>query len=175
MSSKAVFLDRDGTLMQEVHYCSDPARVRIFTGAGDALMRLSAAGFLCILITNQSGIGRGIISLEQYRAVHAELLRQLSPARLADSFYCAATPDMDDPRRKPSPGMVLEAAAKHRIDLSQSWFVGDKDIDVKCGRTAGTRTILVRTGYGKEALCATPDFHAKDIVEAAEIILTHPA
>lgn len=172
----AVFLDRDGTLMEEVHYCADPALVRLFPGTVDALRELRKAGFLLVIITNQSGIGRGLITVEQYEAVHAELLRQLGhpQAPLIDgTWHCPDAPPTPSPRRKPGPGMVLEAAEALGIDLSASWFIGDKAADVECGRRAGTRTVLVETGYGKSENAAKPDFLTKDIVGATRIILEH--
>lgn len=170
----AVFLDRDGTLMEEVHYCNDPARVRVFPGAGEALARLRLAGFRNVVITNQSGIGRGIITPGQYAAVHDELLRQLGAENVYATYFCPDLPGGDSPRRKPRPGMVLEAAAEHGLDLARSWFVGDKPADIQCGRNAGTRTILVRTGYGRESSGLSPDHTAEDVVEAAALILSTP-
>lgn len=181
----AVFLDRDGTLMEEVHYCADPALVRLFPGTANALRELNRAGFLCIVITNQSGIGRGRFTEAEYHAVEAEVVAQLErqedgrPADasplLAASYFCPDAPGTPSTRRKPEPGMVLEAACDLQIDLSRSWFVGDKAADIECGARAGTRTILVQTGYGAKEPGATagvsPNFIAKDIVAAAALIL----
>ena len=181
MSRPAVFLDRDGTLMEEVHYCADPALVRLFPGTAAALRQLVEHGFLCVIVTNQSGIGRGLLTEVQYHAVQAELLRQLEgegmePIKLvAASYFCPDAPPTPSLRRKPEPGMVLEAARDLEIDLARSWFVGDKAADIACGARAGTRTILVQTGYGaKESGAATgisPNFVAKDIVAAVEVVL----
>ena len=172
MSRPAVFFDRDGTLIEEVHYCSDPSRVRLYPGVPEALAKLKSAGFLNIIITNQSGIGRGIITLGQYEAVHAELLRQIgNPSLITATYYCPDHPNVPSTRRKPAPGMVLEAAQDHGIDLSRSWFIGDKAADISCGKAAGTRTILVQTGYGQQETASAPDFLAKDVVAAVEIIL----
>jgi len=175
----AVFLDRDGTLMEEVHYCADPAHVRLFPGTVAALRRLVERGFLCVIITNQSGIGRGLLTEEQYQAVQCELLRQLAQEGaaplIAASYFCPDAPPTPSPRRKPQPGMVLEAACELGIDLAQSWFVGDKAADIQCGESAGTRTVLVQTGYGAQTASApghpAPHFITKDIVAAVEIIL----
>jgi D-glycero-D-manno-heptose 1,7-bisphosphate phosphatase len=122
-----------------------------------------------IIITNQAGIGRGIISDEQYQAVQHEFLRQLGDGLIDASYYCPDHPKSPSPRRKPEPGMVLEAAADYGIDLARSWFVGDKSLDVECGRRAGTRTVQVMTGYGAEQKC-TADYTAVDAVEASAII-----
>ena len=167
--NRAVFLDRDGTLMEEVHYCADPGLVKLFPGVPAALQRLKNAGFFNIIITNQSGIGRRLFTEAQYHSVHAELLRQMGPNLIDATYYCA---DMPGPsfRRKPNPGMVLEAAAEYDIDLAESYFIGDKIADIQCGQRAGTRTILVSTGYGKDQVCE-PDFRAHDLTEAVRFVL----
>jgi D-glycero-D-manno-heptose 1,7-bisphosphate phosphatase len=167
---RAVFLDRDGTLMEEVNYCNDPKRVRVFPGTVGALQRLRHAGWLTVVVTNQSGLARGKISPEQYAAVNAEFLRQL-PGGIDAVYFCADHPDSPTPRRKPGSGMLEEAARNHGIDLSLSWMIGDKEIDVECGRRAGCRTILVRTGYGAELEKTGADFVHEDIVSASNMIL----
>ena len=166
----AVFFDRDGTLMEEVCYCSDPGRVRVFPGVPEALERLRTAGLPAIIITNQSGIGRGYFTEAQYRAVEAEFLRQAGPESIRATYMCPDVPGMPSTRRKPEPGMVLEAAADFGIDLARSFFIGDKTADIECGRRAGTRTILVLTGYGAGEKCQA-DFTARDAVEAIDIVL----
>ena len=168
--AKAVFFDRDGTLMEEAYYCGDPARVRVFPGVPEALRKLKEAGFRTFVITNQSGIGRGLITEAQYRAVQEELLRQLGAGLIDATYFCADPPDVPSTRRKPEPGMVLEAAAAYDIDLARSYFIGDKSADIECGRRAGTRTILVMTGYGAEQKCRA-DFTARDLGEAVEMVL----
>jgi D-glycero-D-manno-heptose 1,7-bisphosphate phosphatase len=168
----AVFLDRDGTLMVDVGYCNDPADVHLLPGAREALARLKQAGFVCLIVTNQSGIARGLCTEEQYAAVHEEMLRQLGPGLIDGAYYCAAGPWEDSPRRKPAPGMVFEAEAEHRLDLARSFFVGDKASDVECGRNAGTRAVLVLSGYGEgDRGSCQPDHVAIDITAAADWIL----
>ena len=171
---RAVFFDRDGTLMEEVHYCGDPARVRVFPGVPQALRKLKEAGFRTFIITNQSGIGRGLITEAQYRAVQEELLRQIGAGVIDAAYFCADPPTVPSTRRKPEPGMVLEAVADYDIDLARSYFIGDKSADIECGQRAGTRTILVLTGYGAEQ-DSRPDFTAHDMAEAVEIVLTASA
>lgn len=167
---KAVFFDRDGTLMEEVHYCNDPARVRAFPDAANALKNLRDAGWLNVIVTNQSGIASGKISLRQYQAVEAELSRQLG--QLVDAVYfCPDSASAPTHRRKPGTGMIEEAIRDLGIDPARSWMVGDKGIDIACGRAAGCRTILVRTGYGAKHTGPDPDHFAEDIAEAAGIIL----
>jgi D-glycero-D-manno-heptose 1,7-bisphosphate phosphatase len=168
---RAVFFDRDGTLMEEAHYCADPALVKVFPGVPDALRRLKDAGFAVFIITNQSGIGRGLITEAQYRAVQEEFLRQAGRGSVDASYYCPDAPGVPSNCRKPDPGMVLAAAAVHHIDLAASYFVGDKSADIECGRRAGTRTVLVLTGYGREQNCAA-DLTCRDVVEAVEKIIS---
>ncbi len=170
---RAVFFDRDGTLMEEMHYCGDPALVKVYAGVPGALRRLKEAGFLTVVVSNQSGIGRGLFTLEQYHAVQEEFLRQAGAGLIDASYFCADAPGEASARRKPAPGMVLEAAADFAIDLPNSWFVGDKRADIECGRRAGTHTILVLTGYGREQNCR-PDFTADDAADAARLILETP-
>jgi D-glycero-D-manno-heptose 1,7-bisphosphate phosphatase len=168
--ARAVFFDRDGTLMEEVHYCDDPAKVRVFPDVPEALRELKAAGFRTFVITNQSGIARGLITEAQYHAVQEELLRQIGAGVIDATYFCADPPAVPSGRRKPEPGMVLEAAAAYDIDLARSYFIGDKNADIACGQRAGTRTILVLTGYPAE-MDSRPDFTAHDMTEAVEIVL----
>ena len=170
-SSPAVFLDRDGTLMHDVHYCCDPAEVQIFEDAPDALRRLKGAGFKLFVITNQSGIGRGYFTEEHYRAVAAEVERQLGFGLIDATYFCADRPDTVSDRRKPAPGMVLEAQREHRLDLSRSYFIGDKRIDAECGRNAGVRTILVENGSEQHDESHGADWKAPNLAAAADIIL----
>lgn len=167
--SRAVFWDRDGTLMDEVDYCGSPDLVRVIPGAGEALARISRAGWKNVMITNQSGIGRGYFSAEDYHAVNARLFALLGIAM--DGVYFS--PDVQaSPRRKPATGMVHEACRDLGIDPGTSWFVGDKPADILCGQAAGCRTILVQTGYGALHLDCGADVIVPDAVAAAGVILT---
>jgi len=167
----AVFLDRDGTLMHDVDYCGDPKNVELFHGVPDALRGLKKARYRLIVITNQSGIGRGYFSETEYRAVETELSRQIGENIIDATYYCPHLPADSCDCRKPSPQMIHHAAREHHLDLSRSFFIGDKKSDIECGRNAGVRTILVRTGYGKETEAHLADFTAEDLKEAADIIL----
>jgi D-glycero-D-manno-heptose 1,7-bisphosphate phosphatase len=169
--SPAVFFDRDGTLMAEVDYCSDAEKVSVFPGVSEALARLKAAGFKNIIVTNQAGIGRGFFTEKQYRAVEAEVLHQIGAHLIDATKHCPHAPSENCACRKPLPRMVLEAAEEHGIDLARSFFIGDKSSDIECGRNAGTRTILVQTGYGGTQDGARPDFATKDVVAAVDWIL----
>ena len=167
----ALFIDRDGTLMEEVDHCCDPALVRAYEGASEELLRARSLGWANIIITNQSGIGRGYFTVEQFQSVQEELIRQLGDV-IDGSYMAPDHPDNPTPRRKPAPGMILEAAAEHGLDLSRSWMIGDKAIDIECGRNAGVRTILVDTGYGKNTGACNPDHRAPTVTEAIRIALT---
>src|SRR5437762_11193937 len=145
--SPAVFVDRDGTIMEDRDYCSDPNDVKIFPGAPEALRRLKSNGFKLIIITNQSGIGRGLFTLEQYRAVEAEVLRQLGDGLIDATYFCPDVPGQHSTYRKPAPGMIVDATREHQIDLFRSFLMGDKEIDVECAHNAGVRAIRVRTGF----------------------------
>jgi D-glycero-D-manno-heptose 1,7-bisphosphate phosphatase len=169
--SPAVFVDRDGTIMQDVDYCSDPQQVKIFAGVPEALKRLKSKGFKLIIITNQSGIGRGLFSVGQYRAVEGEVLRQLGNGLIDATYFCPDVPGQQSTCRKPAPGMIVAATREHQIDLSRSFLIGDKEIDVECGHNAGVRTIRVRTGFDHETTGSMADWVADDLPAAVEIIL----
>ncbi len=158
--------------MEEVNYCADPARVQVFPGASAALRAFKNAGFLNIVITNQSGIGRGYFTEAQYHAVQAEFLRQIGKDLIDAAYFCPDAPDTPSTCRKPEPGMLLEAARAFEIDLARSVMVGDKSSDIECAHRAGARSILVATGYGASQTCE-PDFRAAGIAEAADWIEQH--
>ena len=157
--------------MRDVDYCGDPAQVEVFPDAASALGRLKARGYKLIIVTNQSGIGRGYFSENDYRAVEWEFLHQLGEGLIDATYFCPDLPEANSPRRKPAPGMILEAQRDHRLDLARSYFVGDKASDIECGRNAGVRTILVQTGYGAHEANCQADWTARDLTHAAEMIL----
>lgn len=157
--------------MHDADYCSDPKQVQIFPGVPEALRRLKAKGFKVIVITNQSGIGRGFFTLEQYRAVEAETLRQLGEGLIDATYFCPDPPDQPSKCRKPAPGMILKAARDHDVDLSRSFFIGDKEIDVECGHNAGARAIRLQTGFDKLTDGSRADWVTRDLGEAVEVIV----
>jgi D-glycero-D-manno-heptose 1,7-bisphosphate phosphatase len=169
--SPAVFIDRDGTIMEDCVYCSDPKNVKIFPGVREALRRLKSNGFKLIIITNQSGIGRGLFTVEQYHAVEADLLRQLGHGLIDATYFCPDVPGQHSTRRKPAPGMVVEAAGEHQVDLSRSFLIGDSEIDVECAHNAGVRAIRVRTGLQRDTTGSMADWPADHLPAAVEIIL----
>jgi histidinol-phosphate phosphatase family protein len=166
LPSPAVFLDRDGTLIHNVDYINDPADVILFPDVPHALARLKAAGFLIVIITNQSGIARGSVTKEQYEAVQARTI-ELSGRENVDATYMC--PDFG-PRRKPSPEMIMEAVRDLNLDPRRSYMIGDKAADIHAGHAAGTKAIFVRTGYALDAPCE-PDFIAAHLSEAVDWIL----
>jgi D-glycero-D-manno-heptose 1,7-bisphosphate phosphatase len=167
----AVFIDRDGTIMEDTDYCSHPNDVRIFPGVLQALRSLKSRGFKLIIITNQSGIGRGFFTLEQYRAVEAEVLRQLDDGLIDATYHCPDAPGQHSNCRKPAPGMVVKATQDHHIDLSRSFLIGDKEVDVECAHNAGVRAIRVRTGMQRDLTGSRADWVADDVPAAVGIIL----
>jgi histidinol-phosphate phosphatase family protein len=169
--SPAVFVDRDGTIMEDADYCSDPKQVRVFEGVTDALRQLKEKGYKLIIITNQSGIGRGYFTVDQYRAVEAETLRQVGPSLIDATYFCPDPPGQSSKCRKPAPGMVLEAARDHHVDLSRSFLIGDKEIDAECGHSAGVRSIRVRTGFDKNTEGSSADWVAEDFGQAMRMIV----
>jgi len=166
----ALFVDRDGTLMVEVDHCHDPADVHAYPGAAEALAQARSLGWAVIIITNQSGIGRGYFTVEQFESVQKELISQLD-GNIDASYMAPDLPGMGSTRRKPAPGMIFEAAEDHGIDLKRSFMIGDRNFDIECGRNAGVRTVLVETGYGKEHLGCGADFIAPTVTEAIRLVL----
>jgi histidinol-phosphate phosphatase family protein len=144
----ALFLDRDGTLIEDVGYPRDPRRVRPLPGAAEALARLARRGFALVIVSNQSGVGRGLVGAAEAEAVHAEVVRRFATAGVAfdGAYYCYHAPDEGCGCRKPAPGLLLRAAAELNLDPGRSFMVGDKPIDVAAGEAAGCRGILFGAG-----------------------------
>lgn len=157
--SRAVFLDRDGVLIEERNYLHRLEDVVVFSGAGAALKRLKDAGFLLFIVTNQSGVGRGYFTLADVERVHAHLANEFARdgVRFAKIYVAPEAPEQPSRGRKPSPQFLFDARDEFGVDLSQSYLVGDKLIDLECGWNAGVRKcLLVRTGYGAELERASP-------------------
>ncbi len=177
---KAVFLDRDGTLIQERHYLSDPDHVVLEPTVIPALQLLQRHRFRLLMVTNQSGIGRGLIKLRQFLAVQRRLIDILAPhgIRFDDFYYCPHHPTAArDPYRKfchcrkPEPGMLLEGIQKYRIDPNHSYMIGDKQADVEAGYNAKVSPILVKTGYGNAYKGPAPRYIADTLLAAAQHIV----
>ena len=177
----AIFLDRDGTLLEPVEYLGDPDRVKLLPGTAAALRSARSAGFALVVISNQSGIARGLYGPTDVARVHervAELL-EIEGAFIDRFFFCPHHPDFTGPCtcRKPEPGLLLEAAHCLNLDLGRSFLIGDTIEDLQAGARVGCRTILVRTGYGerqareRRAEMPAGSQEAKDLAEAIRQIL----
>ncbi|MEX0836955.1 MAG: HAD family hydrolase [Gemmatimonadota bacterium] len=162
----AVFLDRDGTIIRERSYLADPKGVELVPGTVEALAKLRDAGLPYVIVTNQSGIARGLYSEDDYLAVAARLQEILEDAGVPPEAtrHCPHHPDVTGPCdcRKPDTGMHRSAAAEHGLDLERSFYVGDKASDVEPARTLGGSGFLVRTGYGRK--------HEADVDPGIEVV-----
>ena len=182
MNDAAVFLDKDGTLIEDLPYNVDPDRIRLAPGAAEGLRLLHHAGYHLIVISNQSGVARGYFAEQALAAVAARLRGLLAAAGvpLAAVYYCPHHPDGAVPAyavacdcRKPAPGLILRAAYDHSIDLARSWFIGDILHDIEAGRRAGCRTVLILNGNETEwdiSPQRRPHHIAGDLATAAAII-----
>jgi len=176
---KAVFLDRDGTLNEDPGYLNDPEKVKLLPGVEESLSKLKEAGFLLIVISNQSGVGRGLIEPLILPKIHDRLNRLLAPSgAMIDHFEsCLHRPEEDCDCRKPKPKLIRDAARELSVDISRSYMVGDKISDVDAGRNAGCKkTILVCTGWGDQAVkqlkSGQADFVGAKLSEVANWILS---
>lgn len=159
MAVRAVFLDRDGTIIEDKDYLHRPEEVVFFPGAIEAMKRLQTAGFELVLVTNQSGVGRGYFTLNDVQRVHQHMAGELARegVRLLRIYIAPEHPDAPSRGRKPSPQFLFDARDEVGIDLAKSYMIGDKLIDLQCGWNAGVRkSILVRTGYGAEVARTNP-------------------
>jgi D-glycero-D-manno-heptose 1,7-bisphosphate phosphatase len=174
VSKPFALIDRDGTLIVERNYLSEPDDVELIPGAAAALKRLQDIGCGICLVTNQSGIARGFFDFEQLGRIHARLEELLDSfgVQLDGIFVCPHVPEDDCVCRKPLPGMVRQAAAIHQFDPREAWVIGDKESDVLTGHGVGAQTILVLTGYGTQYCRDTrADFVADDLAGAADLIV----
>lgn len=170
---KAIFLDRDGTLIEEVNFLHRVEDLRFFDYTDESVKILKEHGFLVIIATNQSGIARGIYTENQMHEVHASIQDQLTEP--IDAFYfCPHLPNDGCRCRKPNLGMIEQACQDFAIDLNESWMIGDKVLDIELGQNANIKTALVKTGYGEkdaEKLQNTPDFIAETLIDAVRFII----
>jgi D-glycero-D-manno-heptose 1,7-bisphosphate phosphatase len=179
MSNKAVFLDRDGTINEEVNYLSKIEQVKIFENSAKAIKILNENDFKVIIITNQSGVARGYFSKEMLEDINEHLKSELAKegAEIDAIYYCPHHPDDGCRCRKPRPGMIESAKRKFDLNLSSSVIVGDTLNDLETGYNVGCKTVLVLTGYGKRELNnqdnwnVQPDFIAQDLLDAAMWII----
>jgi D,D-heptose 1,7-bisphosphate phosphatase len=184
MLSCAVFLDRDGTINEDPGYLGEPSNVKLFPGAAKALANLkSKLNCKLIVISNQSGIARGVITRQMVDKVNEKINELLLAEQTSiDAFYyCPYHPDYNSAEececRKPSPKLIFEAAKDFQIDLAKSYFVGDTSSDIICGFNAGLKTVLVKTGYGMESISILqkqnkiPTFVAENLDQACKFII----
>ena len=185
MSHGGIFLDRDGTINEEVDYVSLPDDLQLIPGSGDAIRQANELGFKVVVITNQSGIARGLFTEDDLAKVHHALTIKLQQhnAHIDAIYYCPHHPEFGNDQykidcdcRKPNTGMILRGAQKFNLDLKKSFVIGDRMIDMQTGNTVGATTILVLTGYGKGelGLCrssnARIDYIAEDLLDAVQFI-----
>jgi D-glycero-D-manno-heptose 1,7-bisphosphate phosphatase len=187
MSRPAVFMDRDGTVCEEVGYVNHVSRSRLLPRSAEAVRLVNEAGFFAVLVTNQSGVARGLFDEALVRAVHEQLAQSLASAgaRLDAFYFCPHHPREGHPPyrvececRKPLPGMLTRAAREHDLDLGASWMVGDSLVDLEAGAAAGASTVHVLTGYGRGLVELQPQrfkvqatHTAPDLLDAVRFIL----
>jgi len=185
--SKAIFIDRDGTISEEVGYINHPSRFRVFPYAAEAIKLANDSEWLAIVVTNQAGVARGYFTEDMIHTVHAQLEADLNArgARVDSIYYCAHHPSVGEPPyrfdcdcRKPKPGLILRAAGDLEIDLKQSWMVGDRYSDIELARNAGVNSAFVLSGYGRgewehqrSDWQHEPDLVAEDLLEAVKRIV----
>lgn len=180
-SSAGVFIDKDGTLVEDVPFDADPGRVRLLPGAAEGVARLHRAGFRIFVVSNQPGVAQGRFDADALDAVRRRLEELLAPGALTGFYYCPHAPGGASPSsargcscRKPRPGMILRACREHGIRPASSWTLGDILDDVEAGRRAGCRTVLIHNGHETEWRRAPerePHLVAPDVAAAARLIL----
>lgn len=174
----AVFVDRDGTIIRERDYLSDPDGVELLPGAVAGLRAFAEAGYAVVIVTNQSGIGRGYFGEDEYAAVQRRVVERLAAAgvEVVASYHCPHHPEHTGPCecRKPAPGLFLRAIREHELDAAASVWIGDRVRDVVPARDLGGRAVLVRTGYGRKESAEAPDWvrRADDLEAAARMVVS---
>lgn len=165
--NRAIFIDRDGTMIAEENYLHKPEQVKIFPATRTGLKKLADAGFMLIIVSNQSGVGRGYFTLADVDKVNAKLCADLAPdgIRIEKIYIAPEKPEDPSRGRKPSPAFLFDARDEFGLDLKQCYMVGDKLIDLECGWNAGVRkSLLVRTGYGAKEEKQSPEAVARAVV-----------
>lgn len=184
---KAIFLDRDGVINEEISFISTPEDMRLYPFTAEAIRKINHSDYKAIVVTNQSVIARNLCTVEELKAIHNKLETDLgrSRARLDAIYYCPHHPDKGFPEerseykiececRKPKPGMLLDAARDFNLDLQKSFIIGDSERDTKAGKNAGCATVGVMTGYGMKTGNILPDFFFKDLLEAVNFVVDEP-
>jgi D-glycero-D-manno-heptose 1,7-bisphosphate phosphatase len=174
MGKRAIFVDRDGTLVEEVDFLSKPEDLRIFPFTGEAIRLLKDAGYLVIVVSNQSGVGRRFFEDSAVYEIHEDMQSRLD-GQLDGLYFCPHLPDAGCECRKPEIGMIKAAVEDFEIELTGSWIVGDKEIDMETGFRAGLFTAMVRTGYGEDhsvSIKKKPILIADNFLDAARQIVS---
>jgi len=185
LRNKAVFLDRDGTINEEVGHLREVEQFKLYPDAAKAIRMLNEAGYKVVVITNQAGVARGYFTEERVEEVNAHMREELAKegARIDAVYYCVHHPEFGEGEycqvcscRKPEPGMILQAADELDIDLSKSFMIGDTAKDMTAGKKVGLRTVLVLTGYGEKEINEIPakyypNFVARDLLVAVHWVL----
>jgi D,D-heptose 1,7-bisphosphate phosphatase len=181
--NKAVFLDRDGTIVEDIGYLNNPQQIQFIPGSIEAIKKLNEAGYKVVVITNQAGVARGLITEDMLQTIDKTLHKFIlnGGAHLDGVYYCPHHPEhgvhpykQECECRKPHPGLIKRAHRDLNIDLSQSFMVGDKATDIQAGKRAGTKSILVESGRGlgeKARLKQKPDYIAKNLLQAVDWLL----
>ena len=188
MKKRAVFIDRDGTMSEEVGYLNHSSRFRLFPYTATAIKHLNESGWLAIVVTNQAGVARGYFSEDMIETVHAQMTKDVTAngGRIDAIYYCAHHPSVGEPPyrvacdcRKPQPGLINRAAEQFDVDLSSSWMIGDRYSDVELARNAGVKSMFVLSGYGRgewehqrTTWSAQPDLVAENLLEAVQMIVS---
>jgi D-glycero-D-manno-heptose 1,7-bisphosphate phosphatase len=168
-----VLIDRDGTINVERNYLCDPEQFDLIPGVAAAIRRMKEAGLGVVVVTNQSGVGRGYYGIAQVTRVHQHMAELLAAegASVDGIYLCPHGPDDECDCRKPLPGMIEQAVAEHGFDPAKAFVIGDKEIDIGLGRAVGATTFLVRTGYGRDFEPSTKADHVVDDLAAAAAII----
>ena len=174
LKKPSVIFDRDGTLIVDLIYLNEPDRIEYLPGVFNALRELRDGGFTFAVATNQSGVPRGLVDVRNLEEIHARIRAKFAGEGVnIRSFHSAPyMTDTNHPLRKPNPGMLLEAAHWHGLDMSRSWMIGDRMTDVEAGHRAGARSVLLGTGESPvHPVFAPPEIHASNLLQAAREIL----
>lgn len=176
MAHEAVFIDRDGTICEEVDFLDDISKLKLIKGSTEAIRMINHSGMKAVVITNQSGVGRGLFTEDFVKEIHETLkgIIRKEGAFLDGIYYCPHLPDSGCQCRKPETGMLNIAAKDMAIDLKRSYVIGDKAIDIELAHKVGAKSVMVKTGYGESELCRlsiSPDYVAGNILEAVKWIL----
>jgi D,D-heptose 1,7-bisphosphate phosphatase len=175
MTDAALFLDRDGTLIVDKHYLNDVQKIEYLPGVFESLRQLKSLSFRLIVVTNQSGLARGLITEAQLNEIHQaiELEFQSKGVPLDAIYYSAHGPDSNHPMRKPNPGMLELGAKEWNLDLKKCWMIGDSNADIEAGQRAGTKTLWLTLAANKPLTNVSPTSQCNTWTEVVSVIQSH--